>query len=125
MADRLRNKVAIITGAARGIGAKSAELFAQEGAAVAVWDINQERGIAVVDCIQSAGGKAVFCLCDVTKDQQIQRAVDQTVSKFGYPSVLFNNAGIAVVGEIEQILQTTGIISMRSMSRVSTWSLEQ
>ncbi|MDP7280128.1 MAG: SDR family oxidoreductase [Candidatus Poribacteria bacterium] len=103
MADRLRNKVAIITGAARGIGAKSAELFAQEGAAVAVWDINQERGTAVVDCIQSVGGKAVFCPCDVTKDQQIQQAVDQTVSKFGYPSVLFNNAGIAVVGEIEQI----------------------
>ncbi|MDP6750472.1 MAG: SDR family oxidoreductase [Candidatus Poribacteria bacterium] len=103
MADRLRNKVAIITGAARGIGARSAELFAQEGAAVAVWDINQERGTDVVDCIQSVGGKAVFCPCDVTKDQQIQQAVDQTVSKFGYPSVLFNNAGIAVVGEIEQI----------------------
>ena len=51
MADRLKNKVAVITGAARGIGAKSAEIFAQEGAAVAVWDVLEERGHTVVNNI--------------------------------------------------------------------------
>ena len=66
MADRLKDKIAIITGAARGIGAKSAELFADEGAAVAIWDINAERGEATTQQIQDSGGTALFCECDIT-----------------------------------------------------------
>lgn len=103
MANRLKNKIAIITGAARGIGAKSAELFAAEGAAVAIWDVNVERGENVAQQIQSAGGTAIFCQCDVTDTAQIQEAVQQTTSELGMPNVLFNNAGIAVVGELEDI----------------------
>ena len=60
MADRLKNKVAIITGASRGIGAKSAEIFAQEGAAVAVWDVLEERGHTVVNSIIENNGRAFF-----------------------------------------------------------------
>ncbi len=103
MSNRLKDKIAIITGAARGIGAKSAELFAAEGAAVAIWDVNVERGEKVAQQIQNEGGTAIFCRCDVTNAVQIQEAAQQTTSELGTPNVLFNNAGIAVVGELEDI----------------------
>lgn len=103
MANRLKDKIAIITGAARGIGAKSAELFAAEGAAVAIWDVNTERGENVAQQIQSAGGTAIFCKCDVTDATQIADAAQRVTSGLGIPNVLFNNAGIAVVGELEDI----------------------
>ncbi len=103
MANRLENKIAIITGAARGIGAKSAQFFAQEGAAVALWDLQAERGKQTAQQIQGQGGKAIFCHCDVTDASQIEDAANHVVSELGIPNVLFNNAGIAVVGELEQI----------------------
>lgn len=103
MSKRLRDKIAIITGAARGIGAKSAEFFASEGAAVAIWDLNAERGDEVVQQIQAEGGTAIFCKCDVTDSTQIQDAAQRVTSELGAPNVLFNNAGIAVVGELEDI----------------------
>ena len=103
MPNRLKNKIAVITGAARGIGAKSAEFFAAEGAAVAIWDLNAERGEKVAQQIQGNGSTAIFCPCDVTNTVQIQDAVQQTISELGTPNVLFNNAGIAVVGELEDI----------------------
>jgi NAD(P)-dependent dehydrogenase (short-subunit alcohol dehydrogenase family) len=103
MGERLKNKVAIITGAARGIGAKTAEIFSQEGAAVALWDVNEARGEAQVEKIKAGGGKAIFCRCDVIQAAEIDQAVEQTVSALGRPTVLFNNAGIAVVGGVEEI----------------------
>ncbi len=103
MPNRLKNKIAIITGAARGIGAKSAQFFAQEGAAVALWDLHAERGQETTQQIQAQGGKAIFCHCDVTDAVQIERAAAHVQSELGMPNVLFNNAGIAVVGELEQI----------------------
>ena len=103
MSNRLKNKIAVITGAARGIGAKSAELFAREGAAVAIWDLNVERGEETARHIQARGGTAICCACDVTDAEQIARAVTRVTSELGNPNVLFNNAGIAVVGELEEI----------------------
>ena len=103
MANRLNKKVAIITGGARGIGAKSAEFFAQEGASVAIWDVNAERANEVVKQIESNGGRSIICRCDVTKSHEIEKAVEKTVSHLGLPHILFNNAGIAVVGELEEI----------------------
>lgn len=105
MPNRLKNKIAVITGAARGIGAKSAELFAAEGATVAIWDVNAERGEKVVQHIKDNSGTAIFCQCDVTDATQIQDAAQQTISELGTPNVLFNNAGIAVVGELEDIAE--------------------
>ena len=105
MSNRLDGKTAIITGAARGIGAKSAELFSREGANVAIWDVNSDRGETVVNDIVEIGGHAIFCECDVTDSAQIVNASRQVESKFGNPNVLFNNAGIAVVGELEEITE--------------------
>lgn len=103
MGERLKDKVAIITGAARGIGAVSAEIFAREGAAVAVWDLNEERGQGVVERLVSNGGQAMFNRVDVTKDADIIAATQAVTKQLGLPNVLFNNAGIAIVGGVEEI----------------------
>lgn len=106
MSNRLNGKTAIITGAARGIGAKSAEFFASEGANVAIWDVNRERGESMVTHINDNGGNAIFSVCDVTDSTQIEQATKQVTTKLGTPNVLFNNAGIAVVGELEEITES-------------------
>jgi NAD(P)-dependent dehydrogenase (short-subunit alcohol dehydrogenase family) len=90
----LKNKVALITGGASGIGRATAKLFAQEGATVAVVDIDQELGESVVREIESTCGKAIFIHCDVAKAKDCQQAVEQTVATFGGLDILFNNAGI-------------------------------
>lgn len=91
---KLDHKVALITGGASGIGQATALLFAQEGASVAIMDINQALGAAVVAQIEAAGGKALFIAGDVTRSQDCQAAVQQTVATFGGLHILFNNAGI-------------------------------
>lgn len=105
MAERLKDKVAIITGAARGIGATCAEIFAQEGAAVALFDINEMRGSGLADKIVAEGKQAIFCRCDVTQATDIDGAVERVASELGLPNVLFNNAGIAVVGGVEELTE--------------------
>jgi NAD(P)-dependent dehydrogenase (short-subunit alcohol dehydrogenase family) len=92
--DILKNEVALITGGASGIGRATAILFAQEGAAVAIVDINKEGGLSIVKEIEAAGGKAIFIAGDVTKAEDCRRAVETTVLAFGGLDILFNNAGI-------------------------------
>ena len=92
--ETLKGKAALITGGASGIGRATALLFAQEGAAVMVADINSELGQAVVREIQSQGGRASVILCDVTVAEDCSLAVDATLEKFGRLDILFNNAGI-------------------------------
>jgi NAD(P)-dependent dehydrogenase (short-subunit alcohol dehydrogenase family) len=103
MGERLKNKIAIITGAARGIGATTARFFVDEGAAVAIWDTNAERGQALADELTAQGKRAIFCRCDVTKSAEIEAATQQVVDTLGAPNVLFNNAGIAVIGGVEDL----------------------
>jgi NAD(P)-dependent dehydrogenase (short-subunit alcohol dehydrogenase family) len=105
MGDRLKNKIAIITGAVGGIGAVSAEIFAREGAAVALWDLDDARGEALVQKINNQGGKALYSHCDVTVTAEIDRALEQVVAQLGLPNVLFNNAGIVVVGGVEELAE--------------------
>lgn len=92
--NALANKVALITGGASGIGRATALLFAQEGAAVAVADINAGLGQAVAAEIEAAGGRALFVPCNVTRAEDCRQAVEQTVAAFGGLNILFNNAGI-------------------------------
>lgn len=90
----LKGKVALITGSASGIGRATALLFAKEGAAVAVVDVNESEGKAVVQEIIADGGRAIFVRGDVTKASDCQLAVQQTVEQLGKLDILFNNAGI-------------------------------
>jgi 3-oxoacyl-[acyl-carrier protein] reductase len=90
----LQGKVAIVTGAARGIGRAIALRFAQEGAKVVVTDIRDEQGLETVRLIEEAGSQAVFVHTDVTNASQAQEMVDAAIEKFGAVDILVNNAGI-------------------------------
>jgi len=90
----LAGKVALITGGASGIGKATAELFAREGAAVIIADVNAEAGEASAREINDEGGRAIFVRCDVTHADECRRVVEKTVECFGGLDILFNNAGV-------------------------------
>ena len=90
----LNDKVAIITGGASGIGRATALLFSREGATVAIVDIDEPNGQAVVQSIVKGGGKAVFLHCDATSASECQQAVGKVVKELGKIDILFNNVGI-------------------------------
>ena len=94
MSELLAGKIALITGAASGIGAAAAQVFAQKGAKVVVSDIAIEGGQATVERILSAGGEAIFQLCDVTDAEQVQNLIKVAVSTYGQLDIAFNNAGV-------------------------------
>jgi NAD(P)-dependent dehydrogenase (short-subunit alcohol dehydrogenase family) len=90
----LRDKVALVTGAARGIGRAIAEAYAQQGACVAVADVLSAEAQAVAEGIDAAGGRAIGLELDVVDPHSVQRAVAATVAEFGRLDILVNNAGI-------------------------------
>jgi len=90
----LTGQRALITGGASGIGRATALLFAREGAAVSVVDVDEAGAQAVAQTIVDDGGQAISVRCDVTQAADCQRAVEQTVSVLGGLDILFNNAGI-------------------------------
>ena len=95
MTNLLTDKVALITGAARGIGRAIAEVYAEHGANVVVSDILMDKAQAVADGINAAGRpKAIALYLDVTDPESVRQAVDATVAEFGRIDVLVNNAGI-------------------------------
>jgi 3-oxoacyl-[acyl-carrier protein] reductase len=94
MTNRLHDKVAIITGAARGIGAETARRFAEEGAHVVLCDVTAEEGEGTASRIRNAGGSAIFLPVDVTNRQSVQDLIDRTVAHIGRLDVLVNNAGV-------------------------------
>ncbi len=94
MTQSLEAKVALVTGGASGIGAATAEIFAEKGANVVVSDIDEEGGRATVERIKSAGGSAMFRLCDVSDPEQVQRLIIAAVGTYGHIDVAFNNAGV-------------------------------
>jgi len=98
---RMDGKVALVTGAAMGIGRACAEMLAAEGAAVVATDRETGPGAGVVDAIRSAGGRAMFVALDVTQETQWSRAVDETRRAFGKLDVLVNNAGVGRAGDVE------------------------
>ena len=90
---RLQDKVALITGAAQGIGATAAALFAQQGAKVIVADINERLGHDTVETIKAQGGDALFLRCDTTDEASMEETVARGVAHYGGLDILYNNVG--------------------------------
>src|SRR5437763_12541733 len=88
------NRVALVTGAASGMGLAAAQAFAAEGAAVALADVNETAARAATAQLVAAGHKAIAVRCDVSDEAQVKAMVEQTVSGFGRLDAAFNNAGI-------------------------------
>lgn len=99
---RLGGRVAIVTGAGSGIGQGIAELFAAEGASVALFERDEESGRAVSRLIEQAGGRALFNATDVSKSEDVERAVEKTLQTYGAIHHLVNNAGIVTVKPLEE-----------------------
>ncbi len=91
---RLKDKVALITGASGGIGKETALLFAKEGAKIVAVDLNEEIGQETVNEVTSNGGEAIFVKADISKAADCENMVKQAEEKFGKLNVMFNNAGI-------------------------------
>ncbi|GGA32590.1 3-hydroxybutyrate dehydrogenase [Dyella nitratireducens] len=98
----LDGKVALITGAASGLGKAIAELYAKNGAAVAIADINQQAADAAAAEIKAAGGKAIGIAMDVTSEEAVNAGTDKTVEAFGSLDVLISNAGVQIINPIDQ-----------------------
>jgi 3-hydroxybutyrate dehydrogenase len=98
----LHGKVALITGAASGLGKAIAELYAKEGAAVAICDINQQAADAAAAEIVAAGGKAIGIAMDVTDEAAVNAGTDKVVEAFGALDILISNAGVQIINPIDQ-----------------------
>ena len=102
---RLENKVAIISGGARGMGAQEARLFASEGARVVIGDILDDAGRQTEAEINETGAECLFVHLDVTSEDDWRQAVAAAVSRFGKVDILVNNAGISTRGGIEDMTE--------------------
>ncbi|HEY0418068.1 MAG TPA: glucose 1-dehydrogenase [Acetobacteraceae bacterium] len=101
--NRLDGKVALISGAARGIGGETAKLMAQAGAKLVVADVLDEAGRQTVEAIRAAGGRADYIHLDVTREEDWTAAVDLATGRFGKLDILVNNAGVFIGKSIEEI----------------------
>ena len=90
----LEGQVAIVTGAAQGIGAACAERLSQDGAAVALWDVDDLRGIALAERLEARGREAIYLHCNVADKAQVDAALGATLARFRRVDALVNNAGI-------------------------------
>jgi len=123
----LKDRVALITGGAGGIGRATALLFAREGAVVTVADLDQAGGQEVVAQIEAAGGKALFVRSDVSQAADCRRAVQATVDAFGGLHILFNNAGIIrradVVDTTEEAWDRVMAVNVKSVFLMSKYAV--
>ena len=99
---QLEGKVALVTGAASGIGKRIAEVYARHGAAVAIADLNADGANATAAEINAAGGKALGVTMDVTSEADVDAGVAKTIKAFGKVDILISNAGVQIVKPVEE-----------------------
>ena len=118
MAERLKDKVALVTGGSSGIGRAAAQLFSREGAKVVIADINVEGGEETVQSIADAGGDAYFVRTDVSKSTEVEALIKNIIERYSRLDCAFNNAGIAeagssVVNHTEEIWNRTSDTNLK------------
>jgi NAD(P)-dependent dehydrogenase (short-subunit alcohol dehydrogenase family) len=99
----LKDRVAVVTGGAQGIGSGIATRFAEQGAQVAIGDVQVDAGTSVVDRLSTSGFEAIFSEMDVTEEAAVHRMLDRCLDAFGRVDILVNNAGINVSGEVVEL----------------------
>ena len=103
MGGRLHNQVAWVSGAASGMGEAIARLFAREGAAVALIDVQTAKGRAIAEQICADGNRAAFIECNVAREEDVRASIEETVSEFGGLSIIVNCAGIVQVRLLHEL----------------------
>lgn len=126
MGIELHNRVAVVTGGAKGIGYATALTFVQAGAAVAVWDYAEQAGQEAVDTIQQAGGAALFCKVNVADQTTVEAAVAATVERWSRIDILINNAGITRDAQLVRVKDgaVTGTLSEADFDQVIAVNLK-
>jgi NAD(P)-dependent dehydrogenase (short-subunit alcohol dehydrogenase family) len=103
MSARLQNQVAWVSGAASGMGEGIARLFAREGAAVVLVDVQADKGSAVAEQIRTEGGRAIFIECDVAKEADVRTSIERTEKEFGGLQIIVNCAGIVQIKLLHEL----------------------
>jgi NAD(P)-dependent dehydrogenase (short-subunit alcohol dehydrogenase family) len=128
---RLKNKVAIITGAATGIGEATALLFAEEGAKVVVADLDPVGGEKTVAQIREIGGQAIFVHTDLRMEADCEKAVDETVKAYGRLDILVNNAAVFVFKGLDSTMEDwqlslgTNVVGTALLSRFASRQMKK
>lgn len=102
----LKDKVAVVTGAASGIGKKIAETYANEGAKVVIADLNPSQAEATAKEIMANKGQAMSVAMDVTNEPEVDKGIEKVISQFGHIDILVSNAGIQIVNPLEKFSYT-------------------
>jgi 3-oxoacyl-[acyl-carrier protein] reductase len=126
MGIELKGRVAVITGGANGIGRQTALAFAEAGAQVAVWDLVDEPGRALVSEIENGGDKAAFFKVNVTSQAEVEQAAQATLERFGKVDILVNNAGITRDAQLVKVTdgQVAGKMSEAEFDAVVSVNLK-